>query len=170
MGESESLQRFGKEFVIIKKGEKSRQPGAFEVGDRVKGLDSGDTGVVVAVDEDGDPKVKLDGESEALQRFGKEFVIIAKGAAADPDAAADSKKRSRSRSKSKGKGKKKKKKKGSSSSSSASSKSSSSSSKSKRKKRPSAFGKSTLEMMADEKKNAKKHTKKYGKHRSSGAD
>jgi len=25
-------------------------------------------------------------------------------------------------------------------------------------------------MMADEKKNAKKHTKKYGKHRSSGAD
>merc|ERR1712060_12801 len=104
------------EYVIIKKGQASRQPGTFEIGDRVKGMDSGDTGVVVSVDADGDPKVRMDGESEAVQRFGREFAIIAKASANGAGDAAEGKKRSRSRSKSKGK--KKKKKKGSSSSSS----------------------------------------------------
>merc|ERR1711920_841100 len=71
-GESEALQRFGKEFRIIRKA-------VFGVGDRVRGKDSGKSGTVTAVDADGDPKVLIDGESDAKQRFGKEFEIIVKG-------------------------------------------------------------------------------------------
>merc|ERR1711920_35425 len=70
-GESEALQRFGKEFRIIRKA-------VFGVGDRVRGKDSGKCGVVTAVDNDGDPQVRLDGEEKSLQRFGKEFEIIQK--------------------------------------------------------------------------------------------
>lgn len=144
--EDEALQRFGNEFEVVEKGK-------FEVGDRVKGLDSGKIGSVVSVDEDGDPKVKLDGDVEAKQRFGKEFEIVEK----------NRKSASRSRGKDK-KGKKSKKKKGSSSSDSGSS--SSSSSKPQAKKRKSAFGRSTLEKLEDEKKLARQAEKKAGK----GAD
>merc|ERR1712232_961922 len=77
-GESEAKQRFGKEFEVIARG-------SFGVGDRVRGNDTGREGVVISVDADGDPKVMLDGESEAQQRFGKEFVIIAKASFAAGD-------------------------------------------------------------------------------------
>jgi len=69
-GEDEALQRFGTEFEVVKD--------SFGIGDRVKGKESGQMGTVVAVDEDGDPKVKIDGEDEALQRFGKEFEVVEK--------------------------------------------------------------------------------------------
>lgn len=158
--EPDAKQRFGKEFDIIVKG-------GFSVGDRVRGKDSLKPGTVVAVDADGDPKVKMDDEPDAKQRFGKEFDIVKK---AEKEIA------KRSRSKSGGK-KKKKKKKGdenevSSSSDSSSSKSSSSDSGKKKKKKgkASVFGKSTLELLAEQKKAQAKHAKKYGKHRSSGAD
>merc|ERR1712216_65326 len=113
-GEDEALQRFGNEFEVVE-----RAPAPFSVGDRVKGKESGKMGTVTDVDEDGDPKVKLDDEDEAKQRFGHEFSIVAKGGA------------SASRSRSGGKKKKSKKKKSSSSSSS----SSSSGKKKKKKKR-----------------------------------
>jgi len=70
-GEDDSVQRFGKEFEVVEKA-------GFAVGDRVKGTDSGKLGIVTAVDGDGDPKVKLDGEDEAVQRFGKEFEVVEK--------------------------------------------------------------------------------------------
>merc|ERR1712064_231324 len=38
----------------------------------------GKIGTVVAVDGDGDPKVHLDGEAQAQQRFGSEFKIVEK--------------------------------------------------------------------------------------------
>merc|ERR1711920_550025 len=161
-GESDAKQRFGKEFDIIVKG-------GFSVGDRVRGKDSGKTGTVVSVDADGDPKIQMDDEPDAKQRYAKEFDVIAKAANTD------GKKRSRSGSK-----KKKKKKKGddsgSGSSSSSSSKSSSSDSSGKKKKKKkkkkeekeSVFGKSTLELMAEARKAKAKHEKKYGKNRNVG--
>merc|ERR1711948_234447 len=119
-GESDAKQRFGKEFEIIVKG-------GFSIGERVRGKDSGKVGTVVSVDGDGDPKIKMDDEQEAKQRFAKEFDVIKK---ADKN---ESKKRSRS-----GSNKKKKKDDGSGSSSksskSSSSKSSSSDSSGKKKK------------------------------------
>jgi len=163
-GETEEKQRFGKEFDIVEKY-------AFGVGDRVCGKDSGKIGTVVSVDADGDPKVKLDGEDEALQRFGKEFIITEKNVQIVP--ADDDKKQSRSRSRSdsddkKGKKKKKKKKKGSSSSSGSSSSRgrSNSSNRPKGKKRSSAFEKSTLEKVEDD----KRRQRKFKKHHSAGAD
>lgn len=151
-GEDEAKQRFGKEFEVIEKAK-------FAIGDRVQGRDSGKNGTVVSVDEDGDPSVKLDGEDEAKQRFGKEFKIIEKRAP------------SRSRSKSGGKKKKKKKEKSSSSSSSSSSsrrKRSNTRSKSRRRqqKNKSAFGRSTMEQREDDKRRARKFAKKHG----AGAD
>jgi len=152
--DEEALQRFGNEFEIVE-----RAP--FAVGDRVKGKDSGKVGTVVSLDEDGDPKVKLDGEDDAQQRFGTEFEVITKEEADGGGGGS----RSRSRS---GKGKKKdkkgKKKKGKSSSSSSGSSSSSESSpqakKGKKNERKSAFGRSTLEKMEDEKKAARKFQRK----------
>merc|ERR1712039_580275 len=132
-GESDAKQRFGKEFEIFVKG-------GFSVGDRVRGKDSGKVGTVVSVDVDGDPKVKLDDEPEAKQRFAKEFDVIKK---ADKN---ESKKRSRS-----GSNKKKKKKK-------------------KKQEKESVFGKSTLELMAEARKAKAKHEKKYGKNRNVGAE
>merc|ERR1712060_1029907 len=134
-GDDEAKQRFGKEFLIVQKA-------AFGVGDKVRGKDSGRTGVVVAVDSDGDPKVKMDDETDAKQRYAKEFEIVTKA----------EKGTKRSRSGSKGKKKKKKDEKESSSSSSSSESSSSGKKKKKKKKseKPSVFGKSTLEMMAEE--------------------
>jgi len=70
-GEDESVQRFGKEFEVIQKA-------TFGIGDRVMGKETGSHGTVVSVDEDGDPKVILDGEAEPLQRFAKEFEIVEK--------------------------------------------------------------------------------------------
>lgn len=149
-GESKTLQRFGKEFELVEKA-------CFGVGDRVRGRDSGNYGTVVSVDEDGDPKVQLDGEEEAQQRFGKEFEIIAKAKA--------SKSRSRSNDKKK-KGKKKKAKSSSSSSKSSSSsrsrKRDASSASSRHRRKGSAFGRSTLEKRADEKRRAKKIKKSAG--------
>lgn len=162
-GETEDKQRFGKEFEIVEKYK-------FGIGDRVRGKDSGKIGTVVSLDGDGDPKVKLDGEDEAQQRFGKEFEIVEKNfqiVTADND-----KKQSRSRSRSdsddkKGKKKKKKKKKGSSSSSeSSSSRRSNSSNRPRGKKRSSAFEKSALEKAEDE----KRRQRKFKKHHSAGAD
>merc|ERR1712146_549040 len=115
--EDEPQQRFGSEFEVV---EKAPQP--FTVGDRVRGKESGKMGTVVAVDEDGDPKVQLDGEDEAKQRWAKEFEIVQK--------------RSNSSSSSRSGGKKKKKKKKSSSSSS----SSSGKRKKKKRKRSSSSG------------------------------
>jgi hypothetical protein len=56
--------------------EKADEKPNFRVGDRVRGKDSGNEGVVVAVDDDGDPTVKLDGEEEEKPRYGSEFDII----------------------------------------------------------------------------------------------
>merc|ERR1712039_757597 len=165
-GESDAKQRFGKEFEIIVKG-------GFGIGDRVRGKDSGKVGTVISVDGDGDPKIKMDDEPEAKQRFAKEFDVIKK---ADKN---ESKKRSRS-----GSNKKKKKKKddgsgsSSKSSKSSSSKSSSSDSSGKKKKKKkkkkqekeSVFGKSTLELMADARRAKAKHEKKFGKNRNVGAE
>merc|ERR1711870_158674 len=105
--------------------------------------ETGKMGKVVAVDADGDPKVLIDGEEEAKQRFGTEFEIIEKNIRGKRS-------QSRSQSQSDDKKKKKKKKKKSSSSSSSPSKSSSSSSR-KNKKRKSAFGKSTMELQEEAK-------------------
>eukprot|EP00928_Gymnodinium_smaydae_P057129 TRINITY_DN40405_c0_g1_i1.p1 TRINITY_DN40405_c0_g1~~TRINITY_DN40405_c0_g1_i1.p1 ORF type:complete len:400 (+),score=60.07 TRINITY_DN40405_c0_g1_i1:37-1236(+) len=170
-GEAEALQRFGHEFRIITKA-------TFEIGDRVRHKSTGALGTVMAVDADGDPKVRPDGESDAQQRYGKDYEIVSRPSLnssgsinVDDLALAAGEGRSRSRSRSgdnkKDKSSKKKKKK-SSSSSSYSSKSSSSGS--RRKKKSSAFGKSVLEKMAEDKRKARKHMKKHGKHRSSGAD
>merc|ERR1711870_11198 len=161
-GESDAKQRFGKEFDIIVKG-------GFGIGDRVRGKDSGKVGTVISVDGDGDPKIKMDDEPEAKQRFAKEFDVIKK---ADKN---ESKKRSRSGSNKK---KKKKKKDDGSGSSIKSSKSSSSDSSGKKKKKKkkkkqekeSVFGKSTLELMADARKAKAKHEKQYGKNRNVGAE
>merc|ERR1712060_355213 len=119
-GDDEAKQRFGKEFLIVQKA-------AFGVGDKVRGVESGRTGVVVAVDSDGDPKVKMDDETEAKQRYAKEFEIVTKA----------EKGSKRSRSGSKGKKKNKKKDEKESSSSSSSSESSSSGKKKKKKKKSS---------------------------------
>merc|ERR1712083_789428 len=70
-GESDGQQRYGTEFTLVSKGK-------YAEGDRVKGVDSGKLGTVISVDEDGDPKVKYDDEEDAVQRFGKEFVITEK--------------------------------------------------------------------------------------------
>lgn len=144
--EDEALQRFGNEFEVVE-----RAPAPFTVGDRVKGKESGKMGTVADVDEDGDPKVKLDEEDEAKQRFGHEFTIVEK--------------KSGSRSRSGGKKKKSKKKKSSSSSSSSSSgrkkkkrkrsRSPSSGSRSRLKK-SGGFGRSTMEVAEDKKKQARK--------------
>merc|ERR1712187_1093322 len=132
----------------------------FGVGDRVKGKETGKLGYVIAGDADGDPKVVLDGEEEAKQRFGTESEIVEKKKAAGDKIV----KRSQSGSSdSDGKKKKKKKKKKSSSSSSPPSSSSESSRPNKRK---SAFGKSTFELLAE----AKRKAKKYKKTKSSGAN
>lgn len=160
-GETEEKQRFGKEFEIVEKYK-------FGVGDRVKGKDSGKIGIVVSVDADGDPKVKLDGEDDALQRFGKEFEIVEKNL---NSSAVAERKHSRSRSRSdsenkKGKKKKKKKKSSSSSSSSSSRGRSNSSNRPRGKKRSSAFEKSALEKAEDE----KRRQRKFKKQHSAGAD
>merc|ERR1712054_527109 len=154
MGEDEPQQRFGSEFEVV---EKAPQP--FTVGDRVRGKESGKTGTVVAVDEDGDPKVQLDGEDEAKQRWAKEFEIVQK--------------RSNSSSSSRRGGKKKKKKKSSSSSSSSSGKKkkkkrkrSSSSGSRQRLKKSGGFGRSTMEQREDEKRMARKFARTQNK----GAD
>jgi len=148
-GEDDAVQRFGKEFEVVEKA-------LFAVGDKVRGKDSGKLGTVTALDEDGDPKVKLDGEDEALQRFGKEFEVVTK--------AADRTSRSRSGSSDdkKKKGKKKKKKRSSSSSSSSSSKGKRSNSGDRHKKRGGGFGRSTLEKLDDEKKRQRKFQKQKG--------
>jgi len=150
-GTSEALQRFGREFELVEKA-------SFGVGDRVRGRETGKEGTVVSVDEDGDPKVQIDGEDEAKQRFGKEFEIVEKA-----------RDQSRSRSNDKKKGKKKKKAKSSSSSSSSDSRSrsrrrgrSGSSASSRYRKRGSAFGRSNMEKKADEKRRAKKIKKTAG--------
>merc|ERR1712083_1249581 len=70
-GEAEGQQRYGTEFDIVSKGK-------YDEGDRVKGVDSGRMGLVVSVDEDGDPKVQYDDEDDPVQRFGKEFIITEK--------------------------------------------------------------------------------------------
>merc|ERR1712187_312448 len=70
-GENKAQQRFGKEFEVVEKA-------SFGIGDRVRGKETGKIGTVVSVDADGDPKVQLDGEDEAQQRFGKEFEIVEK--------------------------------------------------------------------------------------------
>lgn len=74
-GEEEALQRFAKEYDIVSKAKVW-----FSVSDRVRGKESGKIGTVLEIDEDGDPEVKIDGESEAQQRFGREFEIVTKGA------------------------------------------------------------------------------------------
>lgn len=149
-GEAEALQRFGKEFEIVEKA-------GFGVGDRVRGKESGKMGTVVAVDADGDPKVRIDGEEQGQQRFGKEFEIIEKlslpdgssgaiekrgedGSVSDTDSSSDDKKK-----------KKKKKRKASSSSRSNSS--------DRHRKRGSAFGRSHMEKMEDAKRRARKSSK-----------
>merc|ERR1711879_463397 len=70
-GETKAQQRFGKEFEVVERA-------SFGIGDRVKGKETGKIGTVVSVDSDGDPKVHLDGEEKAQQRFGKEFDLVAK--------------------------------------------------------------------------------------------
>merc|ERR1712137_52209 len=152
-GESEAQQRFGKEYELV-------TGGAFEVGDRVKGIDSGRLGSVTEIDEDGDPKVQYDGEDEAMQRFAKEFIIVQK---ADMSFAVVK----RARSEEKGKKKKKKKKKSSSSSESESPGADSSDSwhdrrKSRRKGRTSTWGHSALERMEEDKRRAAYFQKKFG--------
>merc|ERR1712232_938393 len=69
--EDEAEQRVASAFELAEKT-------VFGIGDRVRGKETGKTGVVISVDGDGDPKVKLDDEDEALQRFGKEFEVIEK--------------------------------------------------------------------------------------------
>merc|ERR1712014_112467 len=89
-GEAQAQQRFGSEFKIVEKA-------SFGIGDRVRGKETGKLGTVVSVDADGDPKVVLDGETEAKQRFGTEFDIIEKAGA---EASDGGRKRSRSGSRS----------------------------------------------------------------------
>lgn len=152
--DSEAQQRFGKEFEVISKG-------AFEEGDRVRGTDSGKLGTVLSVDADGDPKVIFDGESEALQRFGREFIVIEKRA----KSGVITKIKKRSRSKSKGGKKKKNKKKKSSSSSSRSSYSDKSWHKRRKTRkagRSTTWGHSALERAAEDRKRAEDFKRKYG--------
>lgn len=153
--EDEAKQRFGHEYEVVSKA------GPFEVGDRVKGKESGKYGRVVEVDEDGDPKVLLDDDSEPKQRFANEYIITEKGG--------------RSRSRSDGKKKKSKKKRSSSSSSSSSGKRkkkknkrgrSESSGSRQRLKTRGGFGRSTMEVREDDKRKARK----FEKTRGSGAD
>eukprot|EP00931_Biecheleriopsis_adriatica_P022969 TRINITY_DN14623_c0_g1_i2.p1 TRINITY_DN14623_c0_g1~~TRINITY_DN14623_c0_g1_i2.p1 ORF type:complete len:321 (-),score=85.60 TRINITY_DN14623_c0_g1_i2:76-1038(-) len=149
-GEAEASQRFAKAFEIVWKA-------PFEIGDRVRGKDSGKTGTVTAVDSDGDPVVKLDEEDEPQQRFAHAFRIIEKKPK-DTDEKSEGKKKkkkkrdsssSSSSSSDKKKKKKKKKKKNSSSDKSSAS--------ARAKKNRTAFGgRSTLERIEDERRKAKK--------------
>jgi len=159
-GDGEAAQRFGKEFEVVEKAK------VFAVGDRVRGNESGKLGVVTAVDEDGDPKVMIDGEDEPKQRWAKEFEVVRKSGD-----------QSQSRSRSGDKKKKKKKKSSSSSSRSSSSSGKKKKKKNKRKRSSSSgsrgrlkssggFGRSAMEEQEDRKRELRKFQRKS----QSGAD
>merc|ERR1712151_621476 len=72
--------------MCVRDEQTDEQTRKFTVGDRVECVahededQYGKRGIVMSVDSHGDPKVQYDGESDAKQKHGNQFRIVANGA------------------------------------------------------------------------------------------